>query len=473
MIKVYEHALQGTRNNLSTLTSHLPHLTQLRHTPEIAKMSAPRAGYHQDYIARIRHSNALPPPPLPPKLLDIPNTGLASGQYTAGNYAARLAREQPLNVDADAFGGMEINLVGLKGAFEGDGTSMRTLSQHRFVRANAWNQGLYFEEHPPPIDPADRPLLRPLATIGKPVAISAGVAFLRRTEYISQSGAKRSDSNNAALRAPPSRPKPRPDVNKDDPINILRSIVKGFDIAYPSDAYTGADSSTNLKGAQAAPAEKQSWAKPRHPTRRDLTLLDSYPLLPDFDAIPEEGGYMFYRFQQNPGAAEDEEDETVNVNILRPIGGGNRLELFVPENAESVARIKRKFSATDPSADDDDLYDYSDGEGNRSFRYKRVRIYQNEHSDLRTNMFNDNVALALHDSQGPEHRLKKGAYIYPISGRGRLVAERPKKVSGYVLPDMPEEEKIDFVLATVTDPPEAVRVKIDDHKAVYDPIREE
>lgn len=64
---------------------------------------------HQDFIARIRFSNALPPPPNPPKLLDIPNTGLASGQYTTPGFASRLAREQPLNIEADAELGMPLD----------------------------------------------------------------------------------------------------------------------------------------------------------------------------------------------------------------------------------------------------------------------------------------------------------------------------------------------------------------------------
>jgi len=75
---------------------------------------------HQDYIARIRYSNALPPPPNPPKLLDIPNTGLSSGLYTAPSFASRLAREQPLNIEADAELGMPLDLVGMPGVFDGD-----------------------------------------------------------------------------------------------------------------------------------------------------------------------------------------------------------------------------------------------------------------------------------------------------------------------------------------------------------------
>ena len=73
---------------------------------------------HQDYIVRQRYSNALPPPPGAPKLLDIPTEGLA--YYTSPAFASRLARQQPLNIEADAFLGMPIDLVGMPGIFDGD-----------------------------------------------------------------------------------------------------------------------------------------------------------------------------------------------------------------------------------------------------------------------------------------------------------------------------------------------------------------
>lgn len=84
----------------------------------------PERVVHQDYIARIRYSNALPPPPHPPKLLEIPGTGLAGGEYTSAAYASKLAREQPLNIEADAELGMPIDLIGVPGIFEGDNRGM-------------------------------------------------------------------------------------------------------------------------------------------------------------------------------------------------------------------------------------------------------------------------------------------------------------------------------------------------------------
>lgn len=79
-----------------------------------------RSEVKQDYIARIRYSNKVPPPPNPPKLLNIPGTGLGDGHFLEGSYGARLVREQPLNIEVDSELGMPINLVGLPGIFDGD-----------------------------------------------------------------------------------------------------------------------------------------------------------------------------------------------------------------------------------------------------------------------------------------------------------------------------------------------------------------
>lgn len=82
-------------------------------------------GYHQDYIARIRYENNLPPPPGAPKLLNIPTEGL--NYYTSANFSSRLVKQQPLNIEADAELGMPIDLVGMPGIFDGDESCKLTL----------------------------------------------------------------------------------------------------------------------------------------------------------------------------------------------------------------------------------------------------------------------------------------------------------------------------------------------------------
>ena len=73
---------------------------------------------HQDYIVRQRYQNTLPPPPGAPKLLNIPTEGMSA--YTSPGFAAGMARAQPINIEADAFLGMPLDLVGMPGIFDGD-----------------------------------------------------------------------------------------------------------------------------------------------------------------------------------------------------------------------------------------------------------------------------------------------------------------------------------------------------------------
>lgn len=102
-------------------------------------MSAPASRtervYHQDYIARIRYENSLPPPPGACKLLEIPIEGL--NYYTSAAFASRLARQQPLNIEADSELGMPIDLVGIPGIFSDEedenGMSLQRFWLHLFT----------------------------------------------------------------------------------------------------------------------------------------------------------------------------------------------------------------------------------------------------------------------------------------------------------------------------------------------------
>jgi len=118
----FVHLLATCKYSNTNLQLHLVSLPLSQILLSSPKMARPV--YHQDYIARIRYSNALPPPPFLPKFLDIPNTGLSTGQYTSAGFASRLAREQPLNIEADAELGMPIDLIGIKGVFDGDESGM-------------------------------------------------------------------------------------------------------------------------------------------------------------------------------------------------------------------------------------------------------------------------------------------------------------------------------------------------------------
>ena len=134
----------------------------------------------------------------------------------------------------------------------------------------------------------------------------------------------------------------RADANKDDPLSILRATIKGFDLAYPEDAYTGPDSSTAVRGAEITSTERTAWSNPVHPTRSGVTLLDSYPILPDLEGLPDTGSYVVMKFITNPVAASDRYDERLDVGLLRPMDQSfeaqRLLEAQMAEHANDPSR---------------------------------------------------------------------------------------------------------------------------------------
>ena len=435
-------------------------------------MAKPPTVVHQDYIARIRYSNALPPPPNPPKLLDIPGTGLAGADYTGAGYASKLAKEQPLNIEADAELGMPIDLVGMPGIFDGD---------ERAITARPGPQKIH---------PLDKELLKPAGSMGKG---NERVSFLRRTEYTSSQGPQQFSSSTSKdllrLRNDPKRRKLS--TNKEDPLNIIRNVVKGFDIAYPRDAYKGEENETSIRGAAISDAEANAWSNPKHPNRQNLELLDSYPVLPDFDALPPASSYIVTKFITNPVASGDSYDGRLDAAMLRPREDAQAVEqyeqkvrewretqstkpapildldfdYFLPSEATSVRAIKRKLDVNDPENDDDDLYTDDTSNGQRAFKYARLRTYEtyNQHNNP-DDFYNDTVALALHDPEnevgvipGTKQRLQKGAYFYPIMQRTALRPKRnvgPMAQSQVVDDDMVDE--IDLRIGEVVDAAPAV-----------------
>lgn len=437
-------------------------------------MSQGQRTYVQDYIARIRYSNALPPPPCPPKLLDIPNTGLSSGQYTSAGFASRLAREQPSNIEADAELGMPIDLVGIPGVFDGDESAIQAM------------------ERPPPLHPADRALMRPPNALGKPSSGASGISFLRKTEYTTShhTGGSRFESSNSSntMRTKNKRRRPA-DVSQDDPTTISRHILKGFNIAYPADAFGGPDSGDRLRAADISSEEKQAWRTPKHPSAPGVHLVDSYPLLPDWDAAPDTGSYTVIKFTAPPirHTRDSTYDDRLDVAILRP-GGQSQAdqakyqqaeeefkedptarrpvrqywyEFFLPASKDKIHAIKRNFTTNDPDNEDEIPFDTGvdeEGRPRKLFKYENVRSYETDTQVAGGDQFGEVVALALHD--GDEHRdeplrtgkLQKAAYFYPISQRTSIKPRRANK-PGYEEEDE-GKQKVHIIETVARDPDE-------------------
>jgi RNA polymerase II-associated factor 1 len=288
-------------------------------------------------------------------------------------------------------------------------------------------------------------------------------------------------------------------VDKEDPHNILRHVIKGFDIAYPQDAVTGQEqeSTASLRGAEFTAEEMKAWTKPVHPSKPELQLLDSYPVLPDMDAIPQTGFYMVVKFTTNPTITTERYDTRFDAAMFQPLMDTERHEIFkqkmeewdpdsgkpkplldfdyayyLPEDETSVRGIKRKFNINDPEKDDSELYTDDVADGQRAFKYSRLRTYETYHQSGDPEVFyNDAVALALHDPElevgaapGAQKRLAKGAYFYPIAQRAVL---RPKRKAAYsqmgAENDAPDE--LNVTVRELESELEGIR----EHQARFDP----
>lgn len=338
--------------------------------------------------------------------------------------------------------------------------------------------------------------MRPLASLGKASASGGAVSFLRRTEYTASQNTLNfaASTSKDLLKARNDTKRLKASVNKEDPINIMRNIVKGFDIAYPHDAYRGEDSTTNLRGAQITDAESDAWRNPKHPSNPDLKLLDSYPVVPDLEAIPSAGFYMVMKFISNPSATTGSYDERLDTAIIKPVIDDQAearfedklreweeskstksapireydYDYYLPDTQDVVPNLKRKLDVNDPEKDDDALYPDEGADGGPGFRYKRLRTYEtyNQHGDLH-NLYNDSVALALHDpeaSSGAGKRLAKGAYFYPLVQRTALRPQRPIGTRQYE-----SKELVDELHVTVADPSEEVLARQTESRTELEP----
>ena len=270
-------------------------------------------------------------------------------------------------------------------------------------------------------------------------------------------------------------------------MNILRNVIKGFDVAYPREAYQGQDSGSDIRGAEVDRSEKDAWNHPRHPTNPNLRLLDSYPIVPDLEGLPETGSYLITKFHTNPVAQTDSYDDRLDVGIFKPNDESEEdkermqaaqaaheadpsvplpvptyaYDYFLPKSTSTVRGIKRKVNPFDPEHDDDELYDAVRNDGEKCFHYDRVRGYETFQQTGNVNEeYKDTVLLALHDPETSvasetARKMQKAAYYYPVLAK---MFVRPKRAPNRMA--MPgrllerSEDQVDAIEATIREPTE-------------------
>lgn len=348
---------------------------------------------------------------------------------------------------------------------------------------------------PPPVHPSDRLLLRSATALGKAsratTSGASGVSFLRRTEYISNESSRstfKSTTSASLITSAPLAKKARSLALKaeeeSDPVRILAAVMRGFDIANPETvgagyvAKAGEDKSIKLA--------EENWRNLKHPTKRGVKAVETYPVLPDPEALGELNGYLVYKFSADPlgghahaAVGQGVRDERVDVGVMRirylaeEVKAANQssqsqtqtqktaeregemtLDFYIPSDPAipAVRSIKRKFCSVEEEEEAEEREKHPDGSPPEGFKYQFVRAYDQQPmattastSDPSNPSANTNphpsappeIALVLHSPEKTKHGqggmcnrpLPKGAYWYPVVFRSLLRPKRNEQVA--------------------------------------------
>jgi RNA polymerase II-associated factor 1 len=363
-------------------------------------------------------------------------------------------------------------------------------------------------DHAPQIDPADRPLLKPVGSLGRSGGAGSNVSFLRRTEYISSGNRNNpKDDGGGVLRANrgprrPSQPKPVSDATKNTPEFMVRAIEKSFNLAFPADAQKGPGTTSRPRGGEITRAEKEAWERPRHPTHPDLTVIDTYPIVPDIQALGDSGVYMLLKYHNNPSDRRDAYDERFDVALLHPMPPTDaqkekykmdteqyvkdpinhnkpifftNFNVFLPagEPDDTIPRIKRKLDVFSDGNDDPALYTHTSevDPTDDVFRYEPLRVYETYQQTANPDDFwNDSVAMALHDG---ETRGQKVAFVYPLLQKTFIRKDLSRIKTGDAkrrrVSPAPDEESVDVMEVTVGEFNDVERERVGTVVKGYDP----
>ncbi|KAH8832915.1 RNA polymerase II-associated [Flagelloscypha sp. PMI_526] len=252
-----------------------------------------------DLLVRVRYANPIPPPPCPPKLLNIPTN---PNRYTRPEFLDAIADDAPIPMVIDAECGMPLDLSHWDCLWDDEADDSELNPD---------------PDNLPNIDPKDLFLLEDLGGVatlatGPPTAgpssnahvAPAHVSWLRKTEYLSREVSTKSASADSTLQ----------------PI-FDSSFVENndnFDLSILT-----------------------------HPTNPNVTAVESFEILPDLDIWSNQ--YDLVRFSERPGE-RSEDDPRLDSALLRPLKTEHEtfLSYYLPEDDESADRLKSARASVQP-----------------------------------------------------------------------------------------------------------------------------
>ncbi|KAG7663130.1 uncharacterized protein J8A68_003308 [[Candida] subhashii] len=366
----------------------------------------PQKPIRQDYIAKVRYTNNLPPPPLNPKFIEYNTTEQTSSKIEAEQLLASLFRKenfQGLMERIDDELGLNLNLINNNGFLDqGNDSVICNLQKDK--------------DRPITLHPRDRALLRD-AGIGKISKSEPGVSFLRRTEYISER--ERPQSRLAATseesKLDAKTKAKTAGEGKHDAESQLAAVEHTFDVAQ--------ESLNDLNSI-------------KHPRKKHLKAVDAWPLLPDTSMMDNK--FLTIRFLGSASLSRDLEtlkrqqkdafnakfhQDSIASTVFKPISSadGEWISMFQVKDAKRAAELKSKLNSTERERPVNLLDEEEDNLDEYNFKY--VKNY--DMNFQRFNKPNEELAIKFIPEEGNKvGEKRKAALYYPTTGRIDLKKHR-------------------------------------------------
>lgn len=401
-------------------------------------MSKPQKPVRQDYIAKVRYINNLPPPPLHPKFLKYNVSEQTTPHEENENLMSSLFRKENFLLfigQVDEEYGMPINPLQSRGFLDGS------------------NEKAIFANNAVPLHPKDKVLMRD-AGIGNINKSEPGVSFLRRTEYIAERLATSRSEDRAASAAR------KEEQEQIDPEAQLQAVEQSFDRAQVS---------------------LNEITKLRHPRKKQLRAVAAWPLLPDtsmmdtkFLSVKFTGSASLNRelqtLKRKEGSSYDEEFQRKSLltAIYKPITSedGEWVSFYHMKDKKGVEDLAEKLTSTEKEQPVNLLDD--EDQDLEVFRFKHFKNFDMQYQRFSKPL--EELALKF-VSEEPGSKKRKAAYYYPISGRVELKKHRAStntEINRFL-----NESTTDVLNFKVREPNTNELKRMDNIRSEYDPMEYE
>lgn len=324
----------------------------------------------QEYIAKIRYKNDLPPPLLPPKLLKykiIPDEEVDSSQLITSLYTK--TNVTPL-IELDKDLGMPLDLLKIPGVL--NDMDPKNLYGHENVK----------------LQKEDRILLRDPRVDRLIKTDMSKITFLRRTEYISNTTASKYDKKRLASSL---------DDDDDDRVLTPSQIVSKVESTF--DCFT------------------KEFEKIKHPIKKNVNAVKTWDLLPDTVSMDQN----FFTIKLVGSAAlNDVEKEKLSMStaLFRPIEleEDEWMSVYTTDSSNSALLRSSLQQPIDELTEDESIY-----------KFKRLRDFEMKQIEpnMGTNLFSE-LILNFNDD-------KNIVYYKPLRSKLELRKRRVNDAMKYLV----------------------------------------